>query len=59
MQSGSVSGGNVPCEVEYDQYFVGTKAQLLSAVAGPDRSLSEFLAANYQCRHIGGRPTGR
>jgi hypothetical protein len=47
--------GDVPCDVEFDQYFVGTKEQLLSAVDGePHRSISEFLAANYQCRPIGG-----
>ena len=40
-----------PCDVEYDQYFVGTKAQLLAAVGWePQRTISEFLAANYRCR---------
>ena len=42
--------GPVSCDVEFDQYFVGTKAELLSAVGhGPQRTISEFLAANYRC----------
>jgi hypothetical protein len=42
--------GQVSCDVEYDQYFVGTKAQLLSAVGRePQRTISEFLVANYRC----------
>jgi hypothetical protein len=41
-----------PCDVEYDQYFVGTKAQLLSAIGRepePHETMSQFLAANYRC----------
>ena len=40
------------CDVEYDQYFVGTKAQLLSAVGREPEAretMSQFLAANYRC----------
>jgi hypothetical protein len=52
MRRGSQQGGRLPCDVEYDQYFVGTSAQLLSAV---DRqrdlheTLSQVLATNYRC----------
>jgi hypothetical protein len=31
IRRGRQQAGHVPCDVEYDQYFVGTKAQLLSA----------------------------
>ena len=52
MHRGSQQGGQVACNVEYDQYFVGTRAQLLSAVARGrerDKTMSEFFAANYRC----------
>ena len=52
MHRGSQQGGQVPCNVEYDQYFVGTRAQLLSAVARGrerDEAMTQFFAANYRC----------
>ena len=52
MHRGSQQGGQVPCHVEYDQYFVGTRAQLLSAVARGrerDETMRQFFTANYRC----------
>ena len=52
MHRGSLQGGQLRCDVEYDQYFVGTKAQLLSAVRRDPtlhETMSQFLAANYRC----------
>jgi hypothetical protein len=50
MRRGRQQAG--PCDVEYDQYFVGTKAQLLAAVGREPEShdtLRQFLAASYRC----------
>ena len=50
MSRGSLQGVHVSCDVEFDQYFVGTKAQLLSAVGREaQETMSEFLTANYRC----------
>jgi hypothetical protein len=42
------------CDVEFDRYFVGTKAQLLSAGDEPPLTMSEFIATNSPVLTIGG-----
>jgi hypothetical protein len=51
IRRGRQQSGRVACDVEFDQYFVGTQAQLLSR-DGPDphRAVSDFLATHYRCR---------
>ena len=51
LRRGRQQAGRMPCDIDYDQYFVGTKAQLLSSGrVDPIRTVSEFVATNYQCR---------
>lgn len=48
---GRVQAGRLPCDVEFDQYFIGTRAQLLARNELNDRRrLSEFLEKNFACR---------
>jgi|SRR5882672_8309693 len=48
---GRLQAGRLPCDVEYDQYFVGTRAQLLSRDRmGELRRVNEFLQQNFVCR---------
>ena len=49
IQRWKQQAGRVPCDVEFDRYFVGTKAQLFQAslAAGPTR---DFRAPEYVCR---------
>jgi hypothetical protein len=48
---GRLQAGSLPCDVEFDQYFVGTTAQVLSRTPANDsRRLSEFLGKNFVCR---------
>jgi hypothetical protein len=48
---GRLQAGRLPCDVEYDQYFVGTRAQLLSRNPADDRRrFAEFLQKTFVCR---------
>jgi hypothetical protein len=48
---GRLQAGRIPCDVEYDQYFVGTRAQLLDHdVAIDRRHVREFLEKNFVCQ---------
>ncbi len=49
QSSGRLQVAASSCDIEFDRYFVGTKAQLLAAGDQPSLALSEFLAANYRC----------
>lgn len=48
---GRIQAGRIPCDVEYDQYFIGTRAQLLDRDQMDDRRrVSEFLQKNFVCQ---------
>jgi hypothetical protein len=48
---GRTQAGRAQCDVEYDQYFVGTRAQLLAWDSDASRRrLGEYLRENFVCR---------
>jgi Family of unknown function (DUF6843) len=48
---GRMRPSGVPCDVEFDQYFIGTRAQLFAHDEAKERRrLSEFLRGNFVCR---------
>ena len=49
QSSGRLRAEKMSCDIEFDNYFVGTKAQLLAAGDEHQLAMSAFLAANYRC----------
>ena len=48
---GRLQAGQLPCDVEFDQYFVGTRSQLLTRNSAADRRrLSEYLQSSFLCK---------
>ena len=51
LRRGRLQAGRLPCDVEYQQYFVGTRAQLLDDDGMTElRRLQPYLQANFHCR---------
>lgn len=47
---GRLQAGRLPCDIEFDNYFVGTRAQLLGRNSDDDRRrLAEFLEKSFVC----------
>jgi hypothetical protein len=49
MRRGYQRSGRMQCDVAFDQYFVGTKAQLLSSDELDLKAVGEYVAAHYRC----------
>jgi hypothetical protein len=51
---GAQQAGRVPCRIQFDQYFVGSRAQLLARTAADNdadrRRLSDFLERAFACQ---------
>jgi hypothetical protein len=54
FRRGRLQAGRLPCDVTYDQYLVGTRAQILAGlsndIAERLRRFDEFLQKNFICR---------
>jgi hypothetical protein len=51
LRRGRLQAGRLPCDVEYQHYFVGTRSQLLDDDGMAElRRLQSYLQANFRCR---------